>query len=293
MRRLLPALLLLAAPVVAADDEAAIDALFKDRAPAIVSVKFVLTVTISHGGENQKQEQNSEVRGVMIDASGLVMLANDHLQGSLPPRFVAMLRQQGGGFESMPSSLKILFGNEAKEFDAVIVARDSNLNIAFVQILDLEKREVAIVDLSKPTEAKIGASLLGVTRMGRGFDCAPRFGRVLITGKVEKPRAMWAVASNFDGLGLPVFDMSGGVVGVLASQEGSEGVDDGGGFMRGGNDGVFLLPLASVQGSVDQARKLAPDKVKKALAEKEEAAEAPAEKPAEEPAPKGEDKGNG
>lgn len=278
MRRLLPALLLLAAPVVAADDEAAIDALFQDRAPAIVSVKFVLVMTVSRGGENQKHEQNSEVRGVMIDPSGLVMLANDHF--TVDPRMLTMIRRQGGTFEATPSSVKILFGNEAKEHDAVIVARDSNLNIAFVQVLDLEKREVACIDLSKAAEAKIGAALLGITRMGRGFDCAPRFGRVLITGRVEKPRPMWAVASNFDGLGLPVFDASGGVVGVLASQEGSEGVDDGEGFGRG-NDGIFLLPLASVQGSIDQARKLAPEKVKKALADKEEAAEAPAEKPAE------------
>jgi len=280
MRRLLPALLLLAAPLVAADDEAAIDALFKDRAPAIVSVKFVLTISFSMRGENQKHEQNSEVRGVMIDPSGLVMLANNYF--SAPAQLVAMLRQRGGGVEAAPSAVKVLFGNEAKEHDAVIVARDSNLNVAFVQILDLEKREVACVDLSKPAETKIGAGLLGVTRMGRGFDCAPRFGRVLITGRVEKPRAMWAIATNFDGLGLPVFDASGGVVGVLAAQEGSEGVDDSGG---GGNDGVFLLPLAAIQGSIDQARKLAPEKVKKALAEKEEAAEAPAEKPAEGAAP--------
>jgi len=288
MRRLLPALLLLAAPVVAADDEAAIDALFKDRAPSIVCVKFVLTISFNMGGENQKREQNSEVRGVMIDPSGLVMLANDHL-GAVPQRALAAIRARGGTIEATPSAVKVLFGNEAKEHDAVIVARDSNLNIAFVQILDLEKREVTCVDLAKPAEAKIGSALLGVTRMGRGFDCAPRFGRVLITGRVEKPRAMWAVASNFDGLGLPVFDTAGGVVGVLASQEGSEGVDEGDAFGGGGNDGVFLLPLASVQGTIDQAKKLAPDKVKKALAEKAEAAEAPAEKPADEPAaPEGE-----
>jgi hypothetical protein len=274
MRRLLPGLLLLAAPVVAADDDAAIDALFKDRAPAIVSVKFVLAITFSMGGESQKHEQNAEARGVMIDSSGLVMLANNHFSAQLP---AMMRRARGASVESAPSKVKILFGNEAKEHDAVIVARDSNLNLAFVQVLDLEKREVGCVDLSKPAEVKIGAGLLGITRMGRGFDCAPQFGRVLITGRVEKPRPMWAVATNFNGLGLPVFDSSGGVVGVLAAQEGSEGVDDG-----GGNEGVFLLPLGAIQGSIDQARKLAPEKVKKALAEKEEAAEAPAEKPAEE-----------
>jgi hypothetical protein len=238
------------------------------------------------GGESQKQEHNAEARGVMIDPSGLVMLANDHFAVQMP---AFMRRRGGGGVESAPSKVKILFGNEAKEHDAVIVARDSNLNIAFVQILDIEKREVSSVDLSKAAETRIGASLLGVTRMGRGFDCAPQFGRVLITARVEKPRPMWAVATNFNGLGLPVFDTSGGVVGVLASQEGSEGVDDDRGR---GNDGVFLLPLSAVQGSIDQARKLAPEKVKKALAEKEEAETAP-EKPPEEPAPEeGGDKGN-
>jgi hypothetical protein len=192
----------------------------------------------------------------------------------------AFMRRGGGGVEASPGKVKVLFGNEAKEFDAVIVARDSNLNVAFVQILDLEQREISTVDVSKAAETKIGTGLLGVTRMGRGFDCAPQFGRVLVTAKVEKPRPMWAVASNFNGLGLPVFDASGGVVGVLVSQEGSEGVEDD----ARGNSGVFLLPLATIQPSIEQAKKLAPEKVKKALAEKEEAAaEAPAEeKPAEE-----------
>jgi hypothetical protein len=283
MRLLLPALILFT-PLFGADEQAAIDGLFRDRAPAIVSVKFVLTTSISMGGENQKQENNAEVRGVMIDPSGLVMLANDHFHGSLPPRLLAMIRRGGGGFESTPSSVKVLFANEAKEFDAVIVARDSTLNLAFVQILDLEKREVSAVDLSKAADTRIGASLLGITRMSRGFDCAPRFGRVLVTGKVEKPRAMWAVASNFDGLGLPVFDAAGAPVGVLASQEASEGVEEEG-FGGGAGEGVFLLPLPAIQGSIDQARKLAPEKAKKALSEKEEAPEAPpegGEKPAEE-----------
>src|SRR5262245_10611886 len=127
MHRLLPALLLLATPLVAADEEAAVEALFKDRAPAIVCVKYVLTLSVSHGGESQKHEQNGEVRGVMIDPTGLIMLANDYF--SPPGRLVAMLRRQGGGVDAAPSKMKVLFGNEAKEYDAVIVARDSNLNI--------------------------------------------------------------------------------------------------------------------------------------------------------------------
>lgn len=284
MRLLLPALILIT-PLHGADEQAAIDGLFRDRAPAIVSVRFVLTTSISMGGENQKQENNAEVRGVLIDPSGLVMLANDHFHGSLPPRLLAMIRRGGGGFESTPSSVKVLFANEAKEFDSVIVARDSTLNLAFVQILDLEKREVAAVDLAKAADTKIGASLLGITRMSRGFDCAPRFGRVLVTGRVEKPRAMWAVASNFDGLGLPVFDAAGAPVGVLASQEASEGVEEEGFAGGGAGEGVFLLPLSAIQGSIDQAKKLAPEKAKKALSEKEEAPEPPTEggeKPAEE-----------
>jgi len=295
---LLPALFLLTRSG-AADDAATIEALFRDRAPSVVCVKFVLSIAFSMGGEAQKQESNAEVRGVMIDPSGLVMLANDHLHGSIPPRLLAMVRRSGGSVDSTPSSIKVLFGNEAKEYEAVLVARDSNLNLAFVQILDLEKREVAHVDLSKSAEVKIGSSLYGVTRMGRGFDCAPRFGRVLVTGKVEKPRAMWAIASNLDGLGMPVFDAEGVPAGILASQVGSEGVDEGDGglsLMRG-DDGPFLLPLDAVRGSIDQARKLAPEKVKKALEGKAEEAEAAGEggeeKPAEEKPEKPADSGAG
>jgi hypothetical protein len=192
------------------------------------------------------------------------MLSNDALEGP-----AAMIRQMmrrrsagaHGGVTATPSDIKVLFGNESKEHDAVLVARDSNLGVAFVQVLSPEGTAPAVPDLTKGVEPKVGQTLLTVTRKSRGFDCAPVIDRLLVTGKVEKPRPMWAVDATGPA-GLPVYDEQGRVAGVLVRQDGSAGVEDGG--MFGSDQGIFLLPLEAVNRVLEQARKRVPDAVAKA-----------------------------
>lgn len=270
-----------------AEDAAPVEKLLQERAASIVNVKFVLKISMTMAGQSQDQEANVEARGVLVDPSGLVMLANDHFEGSIPARLRNMLRQGGGSFGASPSRIKVLFANESKEYDAAIVARDSNLGLAFLQILDLEGRQVSAVDISKGVEARIGTTYYSVTRMPRGFDCVPRLLRVHVSAKVEKPRPMWAVETSPEGRGLPAFDATGGVVGILAEQQGSEGVEEEADvrMLFSASEGTFLLPLDQVQRAVQASKERAPDAVKKALEERAEPPKEPppAEAPAKEP----------
>jgi hypothetical protein len=85
----------------------------------------------------------------------------------------------------------------------------------------------------------------------------------MVTATVEKPRRMWAIAGTVGGLGMPAYDEDGKVVGMLASQEGSEGVGEGGGSRP------FLLPMKSVE----RVLKMAEERASKALTAAKEAAE--------------------
>ena len=223
-----------------ADDPGSLEAQVEKKAPAIVSLKFVLK---AEGGGG---ESNGEAVGAMADPSGLVVLSNDHFTGS-------------------PRQLKVLFGNDPTEHEAVLVAKDTKLGLAWVQVLDLGDKPAAAVDLLKPADIKVGLALFGVSRSGRGFDYAPSVERLYVSAKIEKPRAMWGVAGEFGEAGLPVFDLAGNAVGVLSDQGGSDAVSE----EEPSASKTCLLPLDVVAKSLALAKKRVPEAVAKAKEAKE------------------------
>ena len=117
----------------------------REKAVSVVSIKFVLNIQCSMGGRSLDHEVNREVRGVIIDETGLILTANSHFDAirmiGIPRRFRSQV-----DIKSTPSDIRVLFGNEEDEFEAALVARDTNLDLAFLQILDLKDRKVKIQD---------------------------------------------------------------------------------------------------------------------------------------------------
>lgn len=255
------ALVALVAAPVGAEDEKKIDweKMLADKATSVVSIKFVTQIKVTMGGQVvQDAEQNREVRGTMINDKGLIITASGNMTPRMRPnpRFTVEA--------SPPRDIKILFGNEEEEFEAEMVATDKNLDLAFVQIMKLGDKKISHVSLTDVgEEPKIGSELWTASRLPRGFDNAPVLGRIMVTATVEKPRRMWAIAGTVGGLGMPAYDEDGKVVGMLASQEGSEGVGEGGGARP------FLLPMKSVE----RVLKMAEERASKALTAAKEAEE--------------------
>jgi hypothetical protein len=250
----------------------ALQALLEKRSPAVVSVRYVLKLKISMSGRSNDQETNREVRGAAIDSSGLVVVGTDSLEGGLSGSQLAMLRRRGAEISSVPGDFKVLFGSDAKEHEAILVAKDSRLGLSFLQLVDETAKPPAIVDLAAASEVGIGQTLYAVTRKPRGFDCAPELARILVTGKVEKPRALWSVIANTRDVGLPVYDASGAIAGVLVTQQGAAGVEE----EDSASAEPFVLPLDAVAKSIEQAKKRVPEALQKAREAKEAAAKEPA-----------------
>jgi hypothetical protein len=226
------------------------------RAPAIVTVKVVL--------RSGQREGTREVHGTVVDPTGLVLVSSSTLASG----------------NRTPTRLHVIFGNDPKENPAVLVARDSALGLAYLQVLDA--KDLAAVDLSKGAAARVGQDLFGVTRSERTFDFTPKIARLYVTGRLEKPRPLWDFAGDFFELGLPVFDLaSGAPVGVIVDQTAPSGVDSG-----GEESEIFVLPLDAVARSAAAAKERVPEAVERAKKEPEEPAEAPKEGASE-----GEDEG--
>ncbi len=271
---------LFAAPAAQADDEAVFQKLIKEKAAAVVSVKFVLNVKIMQNGNPvaPPREQAGNASGIIVDKSGLIMIPGSAFGAGGIPRQI----RRRFDISAVPTNIRVVFPGDTREYDAVLGAKDSKLGLAFVLVKDLGEKQIQAVDLGTAVEPKIGQTLYGVTRLDQGFDHAPLATRMKVAGSVTKPRTMWIVQGASGQIGKPAFDAAGAVAGIVVSQEGV------------GEESVirpFLLPLKVAKPTVATALKKSKAELDRILEDEEEAAaEAADEAKKDEGAKKGDEK---
>jgi hypothetical protein len=199
------------------DMEQAYRKLVQERAPTLVTVKFLLKLKMSGMFASMgDQESEQEVSGIMIAPSGLVLVSSTELGG-----FAGMMRQVmgglGGDISAVPTDLKVLVGGDTEGLEAELLARDSELDLAWVRIKDPAGKTFATADLSESPKPRLGQRLLMLSRMGKYFDRAPVVHEVRVSGFTAKPRELY-VASEMSGPGMPVYTTDGDLVGVTVLQ---------------------------------------------------------------------------
>ncbi len=266
---LLPlAILLLAQPAPAEEAVGPEEALIQAKAPAIVSMKFVLQITMEMGGRVREIERNGRALGVVVDASGLIMVRSSAFEARMGARGRGGRNRRGGdagpgpNISATPTNIRVTLPGQEKEHLAIMGAKDSKSGLAFVLIKEVPADlKLTAADFSRAATPKIGQDLFGVSRLGQGFDHAAFCDRIRVTGKVSKPKAMWilpAKAANF--VGLPLHTKGGAVAGVCAIQQG---------VGEGSGSSTFLMPVESVRKTIASATKEA-KRIRAELAEDEE-----------------------
>jgi S1-C subfamily serine protease len=239
-------------PDPAADDAGATYKRLMDSvAPAIVSIKFVMKMEGGRGGGEEGQDM--EVTALMMEPAGLALVSNIKMGG-----FASRM-----GMTANPTNIKVLIGDDTEGLKAKILARDSELDLCWVQIDDekAKGKTFAAVDFTSGSNAALGDRLFSVQRMGKFFDHALNVTEGRIGGVTKKPRAL-LVPTGFSAgprelLGSPMFNADGKVVGVNIAQfpdkEDMEGGESGG----EGNSGVLLLPAAEVVKATVRGKEMA------------------------------------
>lgn len=275
MRRTIPLIpillaLLLAGSAPAAgegDAEAvALARLLERTAPAVATVRARLRVLMRFGAEQEEREQAMEARGALVSPRGLVMLSNSHLSAA---RWSEQLRAGAAGelsVQLVPAEIRVLLDGEEEERPAVLVASDSDLDLAFVQIEPPPAGPLAFVDFAAPGTAAVGERVAVVSRLGGAFDAAPYLETARLAGRIRRPREAWILDGVVTAFGLPGFDVAGRPLGVLTTVlSGSSGgaVPETGEFeapvpaprQRRENDrtGVFLVPAERIRTAIDGA----------------------------------------
>jgi hypothetical protein len=261
-------LLVLARPGITQDEMAQLDGLVVKYAPAIVTVKAVLKTETKFGGAGQAQESRVNMTGVTVSPDGLVMISNTPFSPMRALEMMGMPEEMKGEMDMKvtPTSLKVVIGSEEKEYDAFLAATDTNLDLAFLKIEGLGDRKMAFVDFGLGTTALVGQKVAQVNRLGRGYDYAPFFQTARVNGEIAKPRTAWLLEGNISAFGLPVFGMTGDVLGVLTTIP--SGIKEPGAaegmslnmmmrLLGGGGQtpsGVFVLPASVVKATIEQAK---------------------------------------
>ncbi len=183
------------------------------RSDAVVTLKFVLKT--SGMGEDAEEEQ--EALGLMIEETGLVLTSNILLGGIPEAQKAAMAGR--GGFNRSPKDLKVLIGDDHEGVDAKLVARDSELDLAWVQITDAAGKSFARVDLSQSVKVGVGDGLVCVQRFGKIHDREPVIAEGRVRAIIHKPRRLIVPSRDMEyAVAGPIFTTKGELVGVGALQ---------------------------------------------------------------------------
>lgn len=204
----------LAATAERADDEAVeteYQQLRKSYSPALVTVRYVQKTQGNFGdfaGEN-------EINAVMIEPTGLVLCSNTLLGG---------MRSRLREGRAVPTDIKILVGDDTEGRDAKFVARDTELDLAWLQIKDPGDHPFPCIDLPAAVQAgvkpKLGQRLLSLGVMGRYFGQEVLVSEGVVAGRTHKPRELYVVRGGLDtDPGLPVFTSKGELVGFACIQQ--------------------------------------------------------------------------
>lgn len=167
---------------------------------AIVGVKIVI--------ESYDYESKIEVIGTVVDPAGLVVIS----LSSIDPSSV----QYGSESETKVKDIKIALP-DATEIPSEIVLRDRDLDLAFVRSIDPVSRALTAIDLEDGAEPQLAEHICILSRLSSASGYAPHVSLSRIQAIITKPRTFYVpeFMAVLSGLGTPVFDLDGKVLGIM------------------------------------------------------------------------------
>lgn len=219
---------------------------------AVVTLEVVSKITVTMFGETETEEMQNEVRGVVLDPSGLVVTALSIVD---PIALVSeiMEDEEGEGMETKAeiTSVRIMFG-DGKSLPAQIVLRDKDLDLAFFRPLKEPEAPLASLSFDRAASPKLLDAVYVLDRLGATGNRTIAVTPDRIKAVIEKPRRLYVMLNaNFPGI--PAFTENGDIVGILTLRRPPRGVSPSMGMGMMNEWMVVAIPLAEVQTVAKQA----------------------------------------
>ena len=242
----------------AAEKKKTIKMLTAAYAPSVVTIEFVAKETFM--GQERKNEM--EAPAVMAGPNGLVLTANSRLEGMMTMAMKMAGGMMGGMMPNMPKpqsdveEIKVIIGDGSDEFEAKLVARDSDLDLAWVQIVDTKGRTFDYVDFNDSASLEVGDSYYTISRMSERFDRVPMVISSSVVAAVQNPRPLLVGAAS-TAWGSPVFTAEGLAAGFLITQPPEEGEQGPMSIESLTTMAGIILPAKKVAKAIEQAKEIA------------------------------------
>jgi S1-C subfamily serine protease len=236
--------LALPAPTALGAGDSPIATVATKKAPAMVSVKFMMSIS----GMGQDQEREAEAAGLLIDDKGLVLVSNLEIGGAL----------QRGQPSAQAKDIKVLIGDDTEGVPAKVIGRDTELELAWIQLEKPADKALAFVDLSKGAAVSVGQELVGLDRMNKYYDRAIVGFTTTVGGLAKKPRNLIIPSGGkIEWIGVPVFTGAGEFVGLSVVQPMNADEEDQGmrnpGRMSSFDRGLKIMPAAEIAAATTRA----------------------------------------
>ena len=187
---------------------------------SVATVKFVLRIKMSAGGSGSEREIEGEIDCPVVGDDGLVLCSNTELGG-----YVGLLgRMMGGGrdlkISGAPTDIKVLIGNDTEGIEAKLVTRDTERDLAWVQVAEVPETGMGrVLSLEATGDLDVGGDFYAVRRMDKFFGRAPAVVEGVIGAITKQPRRLLIPSRVLDiGFGQLVFDQQGTLVGMTVAQ---------------------------------------------------------------------------
>lgn len=212
-------------PAAAADPlPAGVGKLVAERSAALVTVQSTAQLEAAGGLGSMLaggEEFFNEATCLMVGARGIVLCSHAQLTGltGLMQRFLGPLGR-GVNLSVNPMRLTVLLnGNAGERFDARLLAQDTDLDLAWLEIANPGNRAFSAIDLTRGAEPSIGDPLVVLQRLEEHFDRAVVAFAGQIGGMTRLPRPLYIPTVLIEtGFGLPVFSPAGDLLGVTVLQ---------------------------------------------------------------------------
>jgi S1-C subfamily serine protease len=220
----------------------------KTYAPTLVTINYVPKTP----GSGSDLEGENEITGVMIEPTGLVLCSNTLLGGS---RF----RFREG--RTVPTNIRVLVGDDTEGLPAVFLARDTELDLAWLRIKEPGARKFAYLDLDAAVKAAhqttLGQRLLALGVMGRYFGREVLVTEGHVAGRTRKPRDLIVMRGALDtDPGLPIFTPDGKVIGFACLQQPEPEELAGGPLSLMSRGRGLIVPIESVAKATVRAKEV-------------------------------------
>lgn len=219
--------------------------LLSERAPAVVTVKFVISVTSS--GNEQRLEDRAQA--IVVSADGLLLLPDRAVSFDFGQ--MSDQRPTGASMVTKSSEFRVRLGDTDDWQPADLVTRDAELGLAWLRVRNPPK-DLVFVDLAKAGKIEPGLVFHTLLRSGDDWGAVPVWRPGLVLGEMRTPRHLFLV----DGLPGLAFDSEAKPIGFVDINLDVVKNARGGGMGLDPGFNLQLTPIDKIAQATAQAAKL-------------------------------------